>query len=273
MNWKRLGAVEPSQLAETRLNLHFAAQVVSGLGRTLLPEHKDDSHTSLVWLERLGALAGQPVDGDKPLRAALDFERFRLLLLDSDENTLFESALAGKTVEQAYSWLAAGVAARLGQTFPGFKSLHYEMPEHPLADQAAFSFEPAEPFGELSRWYSNAAVVIEEVSRSHGGEPVRCWPHHFDIATLIELGSDKTIGVGMSPGDSTYNEPYWYVGPYPHPSPNEWPELPSGGRWHTDGFVAAVLTGTDWVKENDQPKRLGEFLDAAVRASKELLAE
>ncbi len=43
MNWKRLGAVKPQDLEQARLNLHYAAQIVSGIGRTMLPKQDDDS--------------------------------------------------------------------------------------------------------------------------------------------------------------------------------------------------------------------------------------
>ena len=273
MSWKRLGSVEPQDLEQARLNLHFASQVVSGVGRTLLPAKKDDSHTSLVWLPKLGALAGHPVEGLNPFRAALDFARFRLLCLDLDNNVLFDSALAGKTVDQAYSWLTGAITSLLGQDFPGFKPLHYEMPEHSLKTNGTFSFEPAAPFTEMGRWFGNAWDTLEEVRRNFNSSPVRCWPHHFDMATLINAGGDSTIGVGLSPGDSSYSEPYWYVGPWPHPSPDEWPELDGKGHWHTNGFVAAVLPASDFISANDQPKRLHAFISSAIEACQALLAE
>ena len=52
---------------------------------------------------------------------------------------------------------------------------------------------------------------------------MRTWPHHYDSATLIlldpaETGEDaRSINVGMSPGDGSYAEPYWYVTPWPPP--------------------------------------------------------
>ncbi len=271
MSWNRLGSVEPQDLKQARLNLHFGAQIASGVGRTLLPQQDDDRHTSLVWSHSLGCLVGQPILGPRPFRAAVDFKRFRLLLLDLDDHVLFESVFAGKTAEQAYSWLAGAITSRLGQSFDGFQPLHYDMPDHPDGDSATFSFEPAAPFAELKLWYANAAAVLEDVRREHASSPVCCWPHHFDIATLIDVGAGKTIGVGLSPGDATYEEPYWYVGPWPHPEPAAWPELAGRGRWHTDGFVAAVLPAEDFVGENDQPKRLREFLASAIAGSRALL--
>ena len=85
--------------------------------------------------------------------------------------------------------------------------------------------------------------------RSNASE-VRCWPHHFDIATVANLGprngnegSDqaRSIGIGVSPGDEHYAQPYAYVSPSPRF--DRLPDPPKPGRWHTDGFFGAVATG------------------------------
>ena len=53
--------------------------------------------------------------------------------------------------------------------------------------------------------------------------PVRCWPHHFDIATLLNIGQEnlQSIGIGLSPGDSNNREPYFYVTMWPYPDVEE----------------------------------------------------
>ena len=98
------------------------------------------------------------------------------------------------------------------------------------------------------------------------------------MATLItlETGPDgsalRSVGVGLSPGDHFYAEPYWYVSPWPHPerSPARLPELPAGGHWHGEGFTAAILTGTQLLTggtDASQRERLQRFLDAAIAHS------
>ena len=97
------------------------------------------------------------------------------------------------------------------------------------------------------------------------------WPHHFDLATLISLQGETTVGVGFSPGDGSYPEPYWYVSPWPYPENTpEWP-LESGGRWHTQGFTAAVLTGSDALQSADQEEAAEAFLRSAIAGSRRLL--
>ena len=77
----------------------------------------------------------------------------------------------------------------------------------------------------LGVWYSTAHNALtglidltDHSSMKMTGAPVvRCWPHHFDMATLFNLGEDRSIGVGFSPGDESYDEPYFYCTPWPPP--------------------------------------------------------
>ena len=268
-SWQHLGAVDPLELVAARHELHYAAQAVSAVGRTWLSKKDDDSHTNLGWAPALGRLVGRTA-GDPPLRAALDLAGLRLSLLDAAGKTVAEFALEGRTVGDAQDWLKGRLAAVWGRELDAIQPLHYEMPEHELGSGGSFS-APDEGCAELERWFDNAASVLERVRAEHGSSAVRCWPHHFDIATLISLEGERSIGVGMSPGDGSYPEPYWYVGPWPHPKPETWPELPAG-RWHTDGFVAAVLTGSELVKQAGQQAYVDDFLQAGVSASRALLS-
>jgi hypothetical protein len=105
---------------------------------------------------------------------------------------------------------------------------------------------------------------------------VRCWPHHFDVATLVELEaghaeSARSIGVGFSPGDESYAQPYWYVSPWPRPDPATLPQAPMPGHWHTQGFTALVATGDDIVKLADRRRDTAAFITQAIEMSRALL--
>ena len=108
---------------------------------------------------------------------------------------------------------------------------------------------------------------------------MRCWPHHFDIATLLAAGGEggeaRTIGFGMSPGDGSYGQPYFYVSPWPYPEPQRLRPLTQGGRWHTEGWLGAVLTGEDVVRSESaaaQAERVSWFADEAVTSLREALS-
>ena len=138
---------------------------------------------------------------------------------------------------------------------------HYEIPTHAVADSAAFDASPV-GLSTMAAAYHDAWLLTSDVAaREPGASPPRCWPHHFDLATLITLitlitlpalrdAVTRTIGVGVSPGDASYPEPYVYVGPYPKPDVASLPRL-ARGHWHTDGWVGAVLTMPDLIVFSD----------------------
>jgi hypothetical protein len=205
------------RLINARLQLHWAAQIAAGVGRTLLPPREDDSHTAFTLAD--GVLLQGEVRG---VRAGL---RLRDLTLVCGSEEL---PLRDLTLDDGFAFLSS----RFGHTLP---RPEVELPDHPVAHGAAFDadVESCQTLGEL---YGIANSLL----RTFGGSPVLCWPHHFDIATLLAVREGTTIGAGLSPGDASYPEPYWYVTPYPPPDANALPPL-TRGTWHTADWVGAVL--------------------------------
>ena len=261
--WEQLGGVAPRDLTETRLQLHWASQLVAAVGSSLVPAKPDDSHTALTCdLERSLLLSAET--GTSPRRrTALSVPDFRLVLLDNGLRELDGWTLDGKTLQQCLDWLGSELSGS------ALSVPDYDMPHHAIQDGAAFRWERPEAFNELALWFKNTAGVLQSLDI---GDDL-CWPHHFDLAAVMTLGGDKTIGVGLSPGDSSYDEPYWYVAPWPHPAAGDLPELPMG-HWHTEGFVAAILTGSDITADDDpaqQGAKVDAFLDATISGSRKLL--
>ncbi|HET9792949.1 MAG TPA: hypothetical protein VFS34_00705 [Thermoanaerobaculia bacterium] len=264
--WERLGRVPPRDLVDARRALHHAAQIVSAAGITHLPAETDDSHTNMEWVPALRALAGRPAGRERAFRLAVRPEGLELLLLDPDCRLRENRALFGATVAEAYDWAAAVIGRVTGGSPRPLERPSWMIP---ALGRERFSDSDGPALGELARWYGNAAHVLAGIAAAFdGASAVRCWPHHFDLATLLPGGSPgRTVGVGLSPGDDSCREPYWYVSPYPYPGDPVVPTLPNGGRWHRDGFFAAVLAGGDLLSggsEATQEFRTREFLEAAV---------
>jgi hypothetical protein len=230
---------DPRTLTDARLQLHWAAQLAATPGRTLSPPRDDDSHTSFRW--RADALVQEDA-----FRSGLRLRDLTLLLGDRT------FALDGRTLDDGFAWLASQL--------PGLrKEFNEPMPRHAVARGAPFSLRDREAFDELSRYYAEAARLLADID-----DDVRCWPHHFDIATLLELGT-KSIGAGLSPGDSSCDEPYWYVNHWPVTSRRDGlPPLAGGGTWQTEGWVGAILPAS---RGGDAKA----FLDSAIAASRELI--
>jgi len=278
--WERVGDPAPGALVETRIELHQAAQLAAAVGASLLEARPDDSHPNLGWSDASRGWVGRTVGAERSFAAALRPADLTLALEDEAGAPLAELDLAGRTLEEGLAWLG-DQTRRLGAEaeirLPG-----YELPPHAVASGGRFAPGRERERSELARWFSGAQrILAERATEEAGASPVRCWPHHFDLATLIILERDaggtstRTVGVGLSPGDDRYPEPYWYVSPWPHPAGDALPELGGPAHWHTDGFTAAILLGRDVVAAGSadaQGTRIQEFLAAAIAASREALA-
>ncbi len=255
-SWVRL-SIPGTNLLEARLECHHAVQINTRLARGFLTAKDDDSHTSLSWDARTEALVGQPL---APFRLGLRIANLTLLLLGPATEEIASFSLDGHTVQDALGWVSEHLRASGLDPAPLSQPIHFTLDDHPLLHGAPFRLRGMEPlFEELAKWYGNAALCLEALS-----SPIRCWPHHFDIATQIGSG-DRSIGVGMSPGDGNYQQPYFYVSPFPYPDVASLPALASG-TWHTKEWVGAVLIAEEILPKTDQQKFVEHFLQGAISA-------
>jgi hypothetical protein len=289
MTWETLGTVDPRRVVDARLQLHWAAQAASAPARQLLAHRPDHSQQSLRWADGPRALAQDLVDGVWPFRTALRPSPPAVLLLDANDRVTAELPLDGHTLEEVYAWLEREVPRRVGR--PLMQPLHRSgegLPEHGVgagdvgAGERFSTFDTA-AFSEVGRWFGNAHRLLTWIAdRLPGASPVRCWPHHFDIATLIALDpghpdpeAARSIGVGMTPGDAARPSPYFYVTPWPYPKDRELPPLDGEGVWNTEGWTGAVLETPALLRAGsgaDQAERAERFVESAVAACLSLLA-
>ncbi len=186
--------------------------------------------------------------------------------------------LPGTTLEEAYAW----VSDLLGPQAPTLERPEYAIPASPLEGGEPFPTAAAE-VREILAWYAHGHHHLTRYRQAApGAGPILCWPHHFDLAVLTEpWGPDdsRTVGVGLSPGDEMLPEPYWYVTPWPYPSPEELPAL-SAGRWVTEGWVGALLPGSEVLGSGTRDggneraeidRRVEVFIREAVGAARDAL--
>jgi len=268
-------ALDPSQatlLTDARGQTHHAAQFATAAGISYLQHEADDSHTNLEWLPALGALASHVVPGTNPFRLAVRVADLTLLVLDGGGAVTSSIALHGQTIAGAAAWIRARLT-ELGADGRRYTlSRHYVIPAHPVGDGAAFDTSDRTNFEQLSRWFACAADELTALRSSTGASDVRCWPHHFDIAVLIDLGAGRSIGVGLEPGDGYYDEPYFYVNMHPQPPAAALTAgLDGNGRWHTREWIGAVLPGSRVINGDGQRTQISAFLHSAVTAARSLL--
>jgi hypothetical protein len=159
--------------------------------------------------------------------------------------------------------------------------LPYELPSE-VADVDVFEITAqAAALASLAAWFDIGASTLAELDERHrrsipGVGPIWVWPHHFDIASYIRLDGSSAesapgIGVGLSPGDESYDQPYFYVNPWPRPALNDLPGAPAPGHWHTTGFIGAVATARELLATLDVSSSALAFANDAVATARKLL--
>src|SRR6185295_16649841 len=281
-----LGAVSNEDLIETRHTLHWAMAAASAPGKQLISPQPDASEQSLVWDgARSAFLQGVIAGVHESFRSALVLDPPALALFDKGGEIVASHPLAGQTLDEAYAWLTVEVETRIEH--PLEKPLERPVPDQPeetempdaaVAHGVPFRFDHGGP-AELARWFAFGAGLFEEIRANENlaGE-ILLWPHHFDLATLITLAGEgenaSTVGVGLSPGDSSRPLPYFYVNAWPTPKDPVLPALPSGGIWNTEGWFGAVLEAEPLLAlstAEEQAAAARDFLGVAIETCRRLV--
>lgn len=246
-------APSPAPEPGARQAAHYATQLVAAAGVTLLEPDPSFHYSSTTFDPARRALVGAPLpDGRQASLGLAD------LILSVGEASL---PLLGRTPREAVAWLSEVLSETV--RLPA-----WDMPAGPTLAHPALEAKTAE-LERLAHWYAASFRVLDAFAPSEGeASPLRVWPHHFDLATLVTLeASDdpeqaKSVGLGMTPGDGGISAPYLYVTPWPYPEGRPTPALPSG-RWNTEGWYGAVLDA-EAVSSDDQ---VAAFLAAAFGAT------
>ena len=277
IDWKPLVKPDDDAFAATRLQSHVAAQWLSRLASAFIPAEPDYSHSSLTWDHRTGGLYTNAFGGNSVLRAGLLIEHLALVAGPQDRLDL-----DGLTDADVHQWLRDVLVTYNFDPEKIQTQMPDDLADHPVASGGAYNlgdYRAAQ--AELAHWFANADLILQDIVERYGHiqpgpSPVRCWPHHFDIATLIALETgdaetSRSVGIGLSPGDGSYDLPYLYVNPWPRPESIDLPVLPNIGAWHTEGFLGAVATAEKIVAASNQHGALVEFADSAIAANFQLL--
>jgi hypothetical protein len=275
--WDPLGSESPGLLVRDRLLLHHGVQILASFCQALLEARPDDGHRSMIWVDDDRAFRTEATrDG---LHAVLRVPHFMLELRRGDA-AVDVLGLSRRTVAEGRTWLGAAVGEVRSTPEVELESPEYEIPEHPAGGDAPLEPDP-KALLELSRWYHNAHLVLGPLASGvPEASPVRCWPHHFDMATLMtfpaadDAEDPRYVGVGLSPGDDGYAFPYLYVNGWPAPRAADLPELAPPGHWHTDGWVGAVLKAeevTGIPHSDGQAAVLTDFVARSVAAMRKVM--
>lgn len=277
--WQKLTRVGGPGLGRAREQCHWATQVLAAVGYAHLERADDDSQSNAGWVDGMQILAGRLVASEPPYFVSLAVADLTLALHEPGGDALVEVPLHGLELEEAFEAISMAIAERTQQPTVRLKLPSYEMPAFSSGNPVNFDFFDADAFAEFARWMHDANLVLLDLSKASSSSTVpRVWPHHFDMGMLISPPAagggapDQSIGVGLSPGDGSYPDPYWYVSPHPQPE-GALPPL-SSGHWHTAGWTGAVLSADeiwDAGSASDQESLVRSYLESTVAAARQLL--
>lgn len=264
-------------IVESWREAHYAAQAAAELGKGWAEPREDDSHTSFSWFRGADGrgLEGVSAAGNTGYRARLKFEGLEISLCDGHGRTIGDFSLAGHTLAEAMAWMETVCAHELGPRLQASVPAP-DLPEHAMASGAVFTPDP-DGENDVADVYDATYLVLKRLRGmdSRFGE-VRCWPHHFDMASLAVVGKDeggamtKTIGVGITPPDGLDDHGYWYVSPWARDGMAGEPAYRalSCGRWHDRGagVSMAMLSVHEVAGEGDRSHKLAAFLAESINA-------
>lgn len=267
-----LGEAPATSLTDTRIELHWLSQVVGAAADAFLPRKPDDSQSNMVWNTELSVLMGRDLGKNTHLAVSISDAQ---LLFVKDGKPGPSEAVRGKTIKELLTWATKAVSEATGnQPRQPLALRDYEMPKHPVSGGQPFAFENQAALSELSKWFQAVTLWLGKAKDlDQSASDVRCWPHHFDIGGIFMLEPDKPfeearqMGFGWSPGDSGYDQPYFYITPFP--VPESLPDL-KVGHWRREGFTGAILTGTDITAfdgSEEQNRNVELFLRSTIEAT------
>lgn len=282
-NWQKMFPADSKQINEASLQMHYATQFIAILGKNLLEEKSDDSHTASEWLQEHELLAGNCIKGKKLFRLALDIINYRLVLVDNETKEINSLKLNEKTQSEIFIWLKTqledlGAKASLLEL-----KMHYNIPDYKIAQGEPFTMPSKEILIELAKIRHNAHLILNFISsKIKTSAPVRVWPHHFDTGSVIPVKIDKkgdllkSVGIGLAVADGISNEHYFYVSPWSanNISFESLPDLGFNGKWHIQSWNGAYLPISEVYKatsKEEQIEIVNGFLISAIDACLYLL--
>ena len=264
-------------LAHARHASHGAIQWASRAARANLDARPDDGHSNLGWDDALQALMSHSLGS---VRFGLAF-RETALVCSNGAQIVDSHSLIGATDSALATWCDARLVDA-GLVSTDAASLPYRLPapEYRVFAKSDVQAGLATLGGLYALSHRALSALVADVAGDAARAPaVRCWPHHYDLAVLVELdataaesdsasedNSARSIGTGLSPGDEHYDEPYFYCSAYP--TPTEPPDAPPAWHWHTDGFTSMICPVRRLIPDLDDAS-----LNAATGAVHAALAD
>lgn len=273
--WKPLGMRYTNKVHEVLLQQHHLVQNIAKVGRSLIPQKNDDSHTSLIFIPQSTLLIGAKIPGN--FRLAFDMKKEGFVLINQNIESISPVLdVAGKSPDQVFYELKLALN-NAGVNVLNLKNkLHYQIPKHEVDNGGLYQKSPKKEVEENINYRQNADMVMNELVRIYPKtEKIRVWPHHFDTGSYIPVAYNaigklsKYVGIGWSIPDAMVNEPYFYLSYSSETvSISKLPSL-KVGYWEPSGWKGAILPLSELLDEKhaeNQAEKAMEFFIGGIKA-------
>jgi hypothetical protein len=264
---------DKTSLKAAREETHSAVQLMAMVPRHLLSLDPTDSSASLIWDDASGMLTTQVV-ADYKVAYAFATQEMLLFRGTGQVSTL---KTIGHTFDQVFDNLKTLLNSQGLEGDKLKKELPYELPASVVQKGHPFEKQNGEALSSLQEFYAMTSKTLQSVfGKIATASEIRCWPHHYDLATLVTIVAHedpeeaKTIGFGFSPGDGGYDEPYFYLTPWPYPATEQLYKLTPPAFWNTEGWTGGVLKASDLNNANAESTILA-FFENGYHKLKEIL--
>jgi len=250
--------------AATRKTLQLYARVIAAIPRAYAEPHPQWWHVSLT-VQPDGLVTDSITLSDSHrIYLKMTLKKHLILLFKEDEVLRTWDMTAGLTSTTLGDQIIVAVE-ELGLSGGDYAREKFD-------DDEARAYDP-----EIAERFLIALTNADRIFKAHRTtlpgdvSPVQLWPHGFDLAfewfgtrlqTHEEHGvvqeSPAQLNLGFYPEDT--QNAYLYSNPWPFEADALLDKpLPTGARWHTEGWKGAVLPYAELANDPNAEQRLREF--------------
>lgn len=218
---------------ETRVGLHYAAQVIGGVRKAVAEPEPNWAHLGLQAVPEGITTASLPKVGT--------------VTLNFSDAAIIHQPLQGSPRSIAIESHNQQTLAELLEETLAVNGVEVELDRSKLTSKAPIHINTAiaTDYAHVLNW---AFKLLTEFRESLLGERSKLviWPHGFDTSFLWFATPEASenaphMAFGFSPGSEGFDRPYFYS--YAHPIPNGILDIPlvPPARWHNKGWTGMVL--------------------------------
>ena len=222
-----------SEISQTMEIIHGYSKLIGAIRGSMTPPQKDYWHISLS-TSPLGFRTTPIPTGD-----GHTFE----ILLD------LTSHAAAITTSKGYTWSLPIERQTLKSFTEQVLSELGKLGIDPAIDREKFIDETERVYdyqfaSAIFRFYSIFDMVLKEFkgTLTQESSPVQLWPHHMDIAFACYAETDLLVTCGFLTGDTTIEEPYFYITVYPELEDIHSLSLCENAYCHTEEWQGIIMT-------------------------------